>query len=280
MAITMVLISSVAIGTAPIFAKLAYDGGSNAYSVITARNLMMTICLGAGLLGFGKSFRLSKPILLMSLAMGPVYILVSFGYLGAVAYIPVNLTILIYFLHPLLIGVLLRFIGHEAVSGVRIGALCLAIAGLCLAIGAKWFHLSPLGLGLAFMSAVACTVMIVVNSMSMKRAESVVVIFYMVLSATFLLATAHAVCGTLILPDKTSGWIGFIGVGISYTVGITLFFAAIPMIGAARASMMSNIEPIIGIVFAMLILGERISALQEAGMALVFVSIIIMEMAA
>lgn len=278
-AITMVLISSVAIGTAPIFAKLAYDGGSNAYSVITTRNLMMTICLGLGLLAFGKSFRLSRQAVLMSLAMGPVYILVSFGYLGAVAYIPVNLTILIYFLHPLLIGFVLRFIGHETVSSVRIGALCLAISGLGLAIGAKWSHLNAFGLGLAFMSAIACTVMIVVNSITMKRADSVAVIFYMVLSATLLLAAAHTVCGKLLLPGGPSGWIGFFGVGISYTVGITMFFAAIPMIGAARASMMSNIEPIIGIVFAMLILGERISTLQEAGMALVFVSIIIMETA-
>jgi drug/metabolite transporter (DMT)-like permease len=121
--------------------------------------------------------------------------------------------------------------------------------------------------------------MIVVNSITMKRAESIVVIFYMVLSATLFLAAVHTVCGTSILPVGRPGWIGFFGVGISYTVGITLFFAAIPMIGAARAAMMSNVEPIIGIVFAMLILGERISMLQETGMALVFLSIIIMETA-
>jgi drug/metabolite transporter (DMT)-like permease len=215
----------------------------------------------------------------MSLAMGPVYVLLSFGYLGAVAYIPVTLTILIYFLHPLLIGVFVRFIGHEAVSGIRIGALSLAVVGLGIAIGAKWFHLNPLGVGLAFMSAIACTVMIVGNSMTMKRADSIVVIFYMVLSATVILGAAHLVYGHFIWPNDLSGWIGFFGVGGSYTVGITLFFAAIPMIGAARASMLSNIEPLIGIVFSLLILGEHISSLQDAGMFLVFLSIFVMETA-
>ena len=279
LAILMVVVSSVAIGTAPVFAKLAYDGGSNAYSVITARNLMMTVILGLGLLSFRKSMRLSKSALMMSLAMGPVYVLLSFGYLGAVAYIPVTLTILIYFLHPLLIGVLVRFIGHEAVSGIRIGALGLAVVGLGMAIGAKWFHLSPVGLGLAFMSAIACTVMIVGNSMTMKRADSIVVIFYMVLSATVILGAVHLYFWHFIWPDNSSGWVGFLGVGVSYTIGITLFFAAIPMIGAARASMLSNIEPLIGIVFSLLILGEHISSLQEAGMFLVFLSIFVMETA-
>jgi drug/metabolite transporter (DMT)-like permease len=279
LAIMMVVVSSIAIGIAPIFAKLAYEGGSNAYSVITARNLMMTVILGAGLLSFGRSFRLPRQALIMSLAMGPVYILLSFGYLGAVAYIPVNLTILIYFLHPLFIGFLVRFMGHEAVSGIRIGALCLAIIGLGIAIGSKWLHLNPIGLGLAFMSAIACTVMIVGNSITMKKADSILVIFYMVLSATVILGATHLFCGRYVWPGSLSGWTGFIGVGVSYTVGITLFFAAIPMIGAARASMVSNIEPIIGIAFSMLILGESVSGVQVGGMLLVFLSIILMETA-
>ncbi len=279
LAILMVVISCVAIGIAPIFAKLAYNGGSNAFSVITARNLMMTTILGAGLLSFRRSFRLSRRALVMSIAMGPVYVLLAFGYLGAVAYIPVNLTILIYFLHPLLIGFLVRLIGHESVSGVRIGALCLAIVGLGIAIGAKWFHLNPIGLGLAFMSSIACAIMIVGNSITMKKADSILVTFYMVLSATVILAGAHLVYGDMIWPNDTSGWVGFFGVGVSYTVGITLFFTAVPMLGAARASMLSNIEPIIGIIFAMMILGEHISGFQEVGMVLVFFSIVIMEVA-
>ncbi len=84
LAIIMVLISALAIGIAPICAKLAYLGGSNSYSLITARNLMMTTCLGLGLLCFGRSFRLPKNSLIIALAMGPIYVLVSFGYLGAV----------------------------------------------------------------------------------------------------------------------------------------------------------------------------------------------------
>jgi drug/metabolite transporter (DMT)-like permease len=273
----MVLISALAIGIAPICAKLAYLGGSNSYSLITARNLMMTTCLGLGLLGFGRSFRLPKNSLIIALAMGPIYVLLSFGYLDAVAYIPVDLAILIYFLHPLFIGILVRVIGQETVSRIRHFALCLALLGLTIAIGATAAGLSATGIGLALMSAIACAIMIVGNAAAMKEAESVVVIFYMVLSATIILAVAHCFFGPLELPAGVRGWSGFLGVGIAYTVGITLFFAAIPMLGATRAAMISNIEPIFGIVGAALVLGESVSIIQGSGILLVFGSIILME---
>jgi drug/metabolite transporter (DMT)-like permease len=119
--------------------------------------------------------------------------------------------------------------------------------------------------------------MIVGNAAAMKEADSVLVIFYMVLSATVILAIAHPFYGTLNLPAGIRGWTGFLGVGIAYTVGITLFFAAIPMLGATRAAMMSNIEPIFGIVGAALVLGESVSIIQGCGILLVLGSIILME---
>lgn len=277
LAIVMVLISALAIGFAPVCAKLAYLGGSNPYSLITARNLMMTAVLGIGLLCFGRSFRLPTKSLVIALSMGPVYVLLSYGYLGAVAYIPVDLAILIYLLHPLLIGILVRVIGQEAVSPLRYVALCLALLGLAIAIGAASAGLNLVGVSLAFMSAIACAIMIVGNTAAMKQADSVLVIFYMVLSATIILTVAHLFYGTVNLPVGVRGWSGFLGVGITYTIGITLFFAAVPMLGATRAAMISNAEPIFGIVGAALVLGESVSIVQGSGILLVLASILLME---
>jgi drug/metabolite transporter (DMT)-like permease len=276
-AILMVLLSCVAIGVAPVLAKLALDGGSNTFSVVTARNIIMSVILALVICALRRPLKLPALAMRRSLAMGPVYILLGVGYLGAVAYIPVNLTILIYFLHPLFIGILVRLIGHEALSFPRIAALCLALAGLGIAIGAKWTHLNIEGLGLAFMSAVACTIMIVGNSITMKSADSLTVTFWMVLSATTILSVLQIFFGKMAWPVTAEGWVGFIGVGLAYTVGLTAFFMAIPMLGATRATMLTNIEPLLGIGFAMLILNEQITWFQAMGMLLVFVSIGIME---
>lgn len=279
LAVLMVLVSCFAIGIAPVLAKLAFDGGSNALSVVTARNLIMALILASALVCLHKPFRIPRKALVRSLAMGPVYILLGMGYLGAVAYIPVNLTILIYFLHPLLIGIIVRLIGHEAVSLPRIAAFFLALTGLGIAIGMRWTHLNPTGLGLALMSAVACTIMIVSNSITMKSAYSLAVTFWMVLSAAIILAISNLAFGRMVWPDDVSGWVGFVGVGLAYTIGLTLFFVAVPLLGAARATMLTNIEPLVGIGFAMLLLNEQITSLQAVGMALVFLSIGVMELA-
>jgi drug/metabolite transporter (DMT)-like permease len=276
-AILLVLLSCVTIGVAPVLASLALDGGSNALSIVTARNLIMAISLAMVLLALRRPFKIPGGALRRSLAMGPVYILLGVGYLGAVAYIPVNLTILIYFLHPLLIGIFVRLTGHESVSFPGIMALCLATIGLGIAIGAQWMHLNPVGLGLALMSAIACTIMIVGNSITMKSAESLAVTFWMVLSAAILLAVFQIIFGKMLWPANADGWIGFLGVGLAYTIGITVFFMAIPILGATRATMLTNIEPLLGIGFAMILLNERITWLQASGTVLVLVSIGIME---
>ena len=278
-ALLMVLVSCFAIGIAPVLAKLALNGGSNALTIVTVRNLVMAFILAVVMACLRKPFRLPRKALIRSVAMGPVYILLGMGYLGAVAYIPVNLTILIYFLHPLLIGIIVRLIGHEAVSLPRIAAFALALAGLGIAIGVRWTQLNPMGLGLALLSAVACTVMIVSNSVTMKSADSLAVTFWMVLSAAIILAVANLAFGRMVWPHDLSGWVGFAGVGLAYTIGLTLFFVAVPILGATRATMLTNLEPLVGIGFAMLLLNEQISLLQALGMALVFLSIAVTELA-
>jgi drug/metabolite transporter (DMT)-like permease len=50
------------------------------------------------------------------------------------------------------------------------------------------------------------------------------------------------------------------------------------MIGAVRATMISNVEPLLGIGFAVVLLAEELSGLQMAGIATVLASIVAMEL--
>ena len=83
------------------------------------------------------------------------------------------------------------------------------------------------------------------------------------LSAAITLVIAFTLCGDLELPATATGWLGFSGVALGSTVGTLAFFCAIPMIGAVRATMISNVEPLLGIVFAVVLLGEKLSGLPD-----------------
>jgi drug/metabolite transporter (DMT)-like permease len=110
-----------------------------------------------------------------------------------------------------------------------------------------------------------------------KLAGGLVAIFYMMAAAATTLVLLFMVFGTLAWPTTVSGCIGLGGVAIGSTIGTLAFFCAMPVIGALRATMISNVEPIMGIVFAVLIVGEQISVLQGVGIAMVVASIIGME---
>jgi drug/metabolite transporter (DMT)-like permease len=274
----MVALSTVAIAIVPTFTKLAFDGGSNTLTVVMARSILTVALTWFVMVVLGQSLRLGRTPLLISLATGVFYAVMLYGFLGAVAFIPVNTVILIYFTHPLLVGLVAARLGHEVISAKMVRALIAAFAGLGLAVGLSFASFNLAGIALAALSSVTCVFVVVGNGRAMKQAGSLAVIFYMMLSASIALALPLLAFGTIALPETLSGWIGFGGVAVGYTVGTLAFFCAVPILGAVRSAMISNIEPLLGIIFALVILGERVSPLQGVGIALVLASIVVMEL--
>jgi drug/metabolite transporter (DMT)-like permease len=154
-----------------------------------------------------------------------------------------------------------------------------AVIGLGLAVGFSIQGLSWAGITLASMAALLAAAVITSSSHAMRSSDCLAVTSYMMLSAAVCLVLLSLAQGDLKLPVTPEGWFGFAGVAATHTIGTLAFFAAIPLLGAVRATMITNLEPVLGIVFAMLILGERLSPAQATGIAIVICSIFAMEMA-
>ena len=273
----LVVLSTAAIAIVPTLAKLAYDGGSDTLTVITGRSIVTAAACVLVTIVLGRPLRIPARSLAISLGLGLLYALHLYGLLGAVAHMPVNMAILIYFLHPLMIGVAAMTAGYERVSGLRLGALTAAILGLGATLGLSTDGVNLVGVALASMAALLAATVIVGSSLAMRNSDSLAVTSYMMLSAALSLSILGLAQGSVKLPVTAEGWVGFGGVALSHTIGTLTFFGAIPLLGAVRAAMITNLEPVLGILFAMLILGERLSPVQGAGAALVIVSIFAME---
>jgi drug/metabolite transporter (DMT)-like permease len=275
---TLVVLSTAAIAIVPSFARLAYDGGSDTLTVIAGRSIVTAAVCFLVTAMLGRPLRIPRRSLTISVGLGLLYAVHLYGLLGAVTYLPVNMAILIYFLHPLMIGVAAMFAGRETASPLRLGALVAAVVGLALAVGFSVGGLSLLGIALASLAAVMAAVIITGSAVAMRDSDSLAVTSYMMLSAALCLSVFSLAQGDVKLPATGEGWLGFGGVALSHTIGTLTFFGAIPLLGAVRAAMITNLEPVLGIVFAMLILGERMSPVQGTGIALVIASIFAMEM--
>jgi drug/metabolite transporter (DMT)-like permease len=84
----------------------------------------------------------------------------------------------------------------------------------------------------------------------------------------------------LALPRNPSGWAVGFGIAVFPTmVAISLFMAGLPRVGAARAALLSTWEPVVTVLLAVLILGDRLSLVQVLGGVLVIVAVLLVQAA-
>jgi drug/metabolite transporter (DMT)-like permease len=60
-------------------------------------------------------------------------------------------------------------------------------------------------------------------------------------------------------------------------IAISFFLASLPRIGAARASLLSTIEPVVTVLLAAALLGDRLSPVQLVGGALVLLAVVMVQ---
>ncbi|HEY7688393.1 MAG TPA: hypothetical protein VH835_06855, partial [Dongiaceae bacterium] len=86
--------------------KLAYDSGTTAQSLVLARCVIFVIVIGMLIKATRRPTILSAIGLRGSLWIAASTAIMSLGYLGSVAYIPVTLSAIIFFTFPLLVALL------------------------------------------------------------------------------------------------------------------------------------------------------------------------------
>lgn len=276
--IALVLLSTAGIGIVPTFARLAYDGGSDALTVITARGIVTAVICWLVTLGLRRPVRMGRNPTIGSLGLGVLYAAHAYCLLGAIDTLPVNIVVLLFYLHPLMIAVGAIALGRAAITVAKLVAMVAALGGLTLAVGLASGPLDPRGIVFSLAAAVLAAAVIVGSAKAMKNADGLAVTSWMVLSAAVTLVVCSALAVHVQLPVTSTGWFGFGGVAISYTIGTVTFFAAVPLLGALRAAMISNLEPVLGILFALAILGEQVSPVQGLGIVIVIGAILAMEL--
>lgn len=94
------------------------------------------------------------------------------------------------------------------------------------------------------------------------------------LSAAASYAVMAAEAG-LFLPQSSAGWLAVVAIALFSTLlAIFGFFKGLAKLGAADASTLSTMEPLITLGLAALVLGEQVTAMQLFGGALILGTVI------
>jgi drug/metabolite transporter (DMT)-like permease len=277
-AVGLILASCVLIAAVPNFAKLAYDGGASIPAFLIGRWAVSVLLLGAALLTLRRRFGASRKVLLRCVLGGGAAALASFGFLGSIASIDISLAILIFYLHPVVLAWIGQLRGTYRLTATRLCSCAIILVGLSLALSVRFAQLAPSGIALAFLGALAASAMLVANGDAVQEAGSILVNFYTALTALCVICIASVITGDVVVPVTALGWFGVVGAGAAFCLGLVLFFAAIPAIDLARASLIAIVEPLLGILLAMALFGEQLDLLQWLGVAIVLAGLALLEL--
>jgi drug/metabolite transporter (DMT)-like permease len=276
--IFLVILSAFLIGLVPTSTKLVLDAGSNILTTVTLRGVIAVLLLIITLPLTGQSFRIQRRAMIFSILAGICYVFVFYGYLGAVAFIPVSSAVLIFFTHPLLLAVIAHFRGVEKLGFRKLFLACVALFGLALALGPETDNLSPLGIGMAALASATVCGVILFGSEAQKTSSSTQVMFYSSITTTLILGLITFALGAWSFPITTLGWLSVCMVGFGAVTGWLAFFASFRLITPVRATMISAIEPPLSILIAVTVLGEQISWIQWSGIFVVISCLVLFEL--
>lgn len=151
--IGLALLASLFYGNVPILARQAFVNGIPALESVLARTIMISLLLGLLALMRGESLKLPsegrKAFLLQTLAT----LIVSSCYLASVQFIPVAISVIIFFAAPIIVLLLSPMIEGHAPGWPRLLVGLVGFFGLYLAIGPNFATLNPIGLALASIAA-------------------------------------------------------------------------------------------------------------------------------
>jgi drug/metabolite transporter (DMT)-like permease len=180
----------------------------------------------------------------------------------------VSLAALLVFTYPLPVALLGRLRG-EPLRWPRIVAIVAAFIGLAVALGVEIGELDLLGIASATVCSLAYAFGVFYFGDTTRGADPMVVTLHATATAAAIFVPLAVLNSALALPTTALGLIGIAGVSITYLVGVLAFFAALVRIGPMKAALLAQLEPVVSILSAVLILREQLSLIQGAGIAVV-----------
>jgi drug/metabolite transporter (DMT)-like permease len=277
----MVLGSATGFGTLAIFAKLAYGSGLGTEQTLAFRFLLAAIGMLLLAVVIGQNpLRLNRNQLVALLALGGlVYTGQSLTYFVALRSLPASLVVLIAYIYPSLVVVAGWLFLRRSVSKWHWIALAASFAGVAMLVGGTRFEFSW-AVVLAIASPTIYTGYILIGERVMTSVPAVAASAVIMSGAALAFCLLAALNHELALPRNASGWAVGIGIALIPTMlAISLFMAGLPRVGAARAALLSTVEPVITVLLAVVLLGDRLSAAQVGGGVLVLLAVIVVQAA-
>ena len=259
-----------------VFANMAFKDGVDLNTSNAMRYGVATVFLILYQKVRAKKIGLLPRERYISFALGIPVFMMGVGYLGATQYIPISLAVLIFYTCPFFVAIISRFTENEPITITRLTAIILAFIGLSLALKVQTTgSFQILGIMYAMVAAIGFASFVTVSSLILKTADRQAVLLQSLAAGTILFLLFFVLTNGVEIIGTRAGWLKVSGSGIVVAFAYIAFFAGMKIIGPVKATIIMNIEPVLTICLAAILLGERLSNIQVFGAVMVIGGVVL-----
>ena len=269
----MLLAAAVGFGIAPSCAKIAYGSGAEPLTLVAARFVLCLLGVLAIVCIRRSPLILEKKLFVGSLVMGCLLVWNASAYLSAVQHIPVSLAAALFYTFPVQVGVIAAIFEVHSLTIRRLLALIVAFSGVLFLVGFGDTSGTWHGVVLALGAGTGVAISSVLFGRIAHPGNSMALVFWAISVACLVSFTVLGLRGGPQLPHDEVGWLSFIVSMFGFSFALVTYYLALPLVGAVRGALTANLEPIIAIAVAVIILDEQLSVFQVLGITLILGSI-------
>lgn len=266
----------------PNLARFAVLAGVPALESVTLRTMIVALVLALAAIVLGQRVAVPRSARLPLLGQTLATLCVSCCYIGSLQYLSVGLSVLIFFTAPVLVVLLAPWVEGRRLARHHFVLSLVAFAGLAVAVGPSFEKMSPLGLGLASLSAIGYAAQSFTGRHLAQEMHPVVFgsLVHIAMIPVVVAITVIAGGGTVVYASGNVGplvMLSGLGLSLAYCAGYFLQMSAVKLAPASTVIPYFNLEPVMTTVLAYVVLKEQLSGLHIVGAALVIGSLLLMN---
>ena len=277
--IALALLAGTSLACITSFASLSYGHGMEPLTLILLRGLIAAVVM------FGVIRVLNEPLfqdrkgIKFSIKLGVALSMVGFGYMSAVAHISPGLAVAILYLFPIIVLLADTLRARTLPPGMTILAFGIALIGIitCVGVGGP---IAPEGIILALIASLGMAAFLIVSADASRHGYSAGIAVWgnliIVVFAAFILLWRYVFSDAELSPPLDStGLMATIAASLLYALGIMFSVFAVRYAPASLVALIMNIEPIMTLLAARIVVDEHLTGTQYLGMVAAVVGIML-----
>lgn len=271
------LLSAISFASNVPFVGLVYQNGGNIHAVNLVRPLFFFVCVSVWVLARRRAIDLPVRQGNFAFLLGALFCLEFYGAHSAIKYIPVGLAVLIMYTYPIIVAILDSVLSRRRLSVKVIMAMCVAFAGLVIALGAPADNIDWRGVAWSVGASFGMCAIVTISERTTAGHDNAAVMFHTMLCASLIMLAVVLGGAPVEWPDNTNGLQAMMASTLLYGVATALLFIAVDIIGPVRFAVIDNTSPIWAGLMGYLLLSESLSWQQGAGALLVVGGVIAVQ---